>query len=219
MAVDLWARTGHEADSAPPCWGWGWGCALSCRLLSHSERLSVISPFLALFRSGEGFSPQPEVTEEGWKRQGRRREIWGWTTGLWLDLSPRMLTKWSKIWPPPPPLPPLLYFVIFNISLNRPPVFTSFPGSAPPDVFRLFAYEKKTAKTKNCGKARHSRGGIKEKKAPWGGVVKNTSPHSLPSFLSMITPLSWFFSPPSDHLPTKISHFRWLKKRPEMIVD
>lgn len=41
------------------------GCALGFSLAGHSERLSVISPFLALFCSGEGFSPQPEVTEEG----------------------------------------------------------------------------------------------------------------------------------------------------------
>lgn len=41
------------------------GCALGFSLPGHSERLSVISPFLALFCSGEGFSPQPEVTEEG----------------------------------------------------------------------------------------------------------------------------------------------------------
>lgn len=44
--------------------------ALGFGLLSHSERLFVIPPFLTLFLSGEGFSPQPEVTEEGWRREG-----------------------------------------------------------------------------------------------------------------------------------------------------
>lgn len=77
--------------------------------------------------------------------------------------------------------------------------------------------EKKMLKQRTAGKQGIQGGGIKEKKAPWGGVVKNTSPHSLPSFLSMITPLMVFLYP-FHHLPTIISHIRGLKKRLEMIV-
>lgn len=116
------------------------GCALSWSRLSHSERLSVISSFLALFRSGEGFSPQPEVTEEGWKRQGRRREIWSWTIGLWLDLSGGLCWQNEAKYEHPPLLPPLV--LLFSVFLWYFLLSSPLRGSAPQAFFRLFAYEK-----------------------------------------------------------------------------
>lgn len=212
MAVDLWVRMGHEADSAPPCWGWGWGCALSCRLLGHSERLSVISPFLALFRSGEGFSPQPEVTEEGWKHQGRRRAIWGWTMGLWLDLSLPACWQNGPKYGHPPLLPPLvsLFSIFLWIVLLSSPLSLVQPLGTFPGCLRM---NKKNAKTNK--ELRESKGFKREDEREKGPLRKCSQKYltSLsPLFSVMITPLSWFFSTHSDHLPTKISHCRGWRK-------
>lgn len=72
----------------------------------------------------------------------------------------------------------------------------------------------KKAKTKSRGKTRDSRGRIKGKKAPPPRRrSQKISRFSLPSFQSVMTPLSLFFSTHSCHFPSKISFILSTKGR------
>lgn len=200
------------------------GCALSCTLLSHSERLSVISPFRALFRSGEGFSPQPEVTEKGWKRQGRRREIRRWTIGLWLDLSGGLFPLHVDEINPNMTILSCFHFrfCYFQYSFDTSSCLQLCPWFSPSGLFFQVVCLWKNVKPKNWGKTRDSRGRIKGKKDPPRRCSQKYLTSLSPLFsicdnTSLIVFLYSFLL--SSYKITHFWNFSFRKECPEMMLD